>query len=219
MGTNGIAQMAPDESLDKLIRDEVQRYRVRKVIEEPRQASPFTKFCSSPLTLLLLGFSLTTVVGSYITYRYNSGQARVQHERSFADEINKTRVNRIGEVWQKVDVYDARVGSLTQQMTVTPPQTPGESPRIEIPNSQQRAVAERFEQNVRLHEELLGVLDQNRFWLGEPLYKEIKNYAETSYEYSIALKQGGQTELVEERRRKSRTELDQIRERMLNGDI
>jgi len=72
----------------------------------------------------------------------------------------------------------------------------------------------------------------NRFWLGETVYDEIKKYADTTYDDLLALKgkhnfnddllalKGKQdSEELEEKWRRARTEINQLRDKMLKGEI
>lgn len=69
----------PDRpSADPLIADEVLRERVRHLMaseREARQGSAFPRFSRNPLAPVLLSFLLTTLIGSYIGYRYTRGLA------------------------------------------------------------------------------------------------------------------------------------------------
>ncbi|GAB4021339.1 hypothetical protein [Spirosoma koreense] len=65
------------DPLNRLIRDEELRRRVRKIVEEPKQ-SRWEKWSAHPITLLLLGFLLTWGVGDILTNSIKRGELETQ---------------------------------------------------------------------------------------------------------------------------------------------
>lgn len=91
---------SPINEVDKIVSDEILRAKIRKLIEDkPKNKWEFLKH---PLLTLIIGFALTTLVGTYLTNQYTAKQKDKERESSFQDEINKTRIAKIGEVWEKV---------------------------------------------------------------------------------------------------------------------
>ncbi len=204
-----------DIPTSRKISDEVLRYHIRKLIDEPKPESRLS-FLKHPLASIIVAFLLTGLLGQYLTNLYSSNQKELERKRSFADEINKTRVSKIGEVWEKVDVYEAEVKLVMERFEMVPNTSQG------VVKGPVEKVIEKFEQTERLHTELSGLLDKNRFWLGDRLYDEIKQYTDTTYEHFLAWKSKKTPKELEElevKRRNSRSDINQTRDKMLKGEI
>lgn len=157
---------------------------------------------------LLIGL-IVLVAGSYATNVVD----KLKSERNFSTELNKTRVEKIGQVWEKLNLYEAQreadtsklealraavleagkdlldLGELvvSPEAKATPPQT---KPINRNQNADAQAAAEPRINFMRasddLYVDLKHTLNQNRFWLGEESYSEIEKYITLSAEYSKA---------------------------------
>jgi hypothetical protein len=216
-----------DARTEQVITDEALRYRIRKLIEEPKPTSRLKGVLKHPLFLLMVGFLFTTILGTTFTNCYNSKQAELEHqrsasqkelerERSFADELNKIRVSKIGEVWEKVDVFEAGVKEVMQKISVAH-QESDNSPKRQI--TIRDPIDKDLQESGRLRKELLALLEKNRFWLGEHLYGEIKSYTDNTYNFFLAWRAGKNTKEDDEKRRQERIEIIEIRDKMLKGEI
>jgi len=216
-----------DPYLLRTISDEYLRKRISQFIGEPTPKSWWKRTSTHPLTITLVGFFLTSIIGFFLTYYYNNKQKEIDRsmterqnslarERSFADEINKIRVGKIGEVWEKVDLYEASVRPIMKKTSLLPDGI------IKIEGDAKKDFEElykKFEDAEELNAQLSSILERNRFWLGKRLYKEIKKYARTSYQYFFKLKSLENVHELKRERRLSRTELNQIRDKMLKGEL
>lgn len=199
-----------DAHVAQTISDEVLRDRIRKLISEPKPESWLKRISKNPLSLLIVGFILTTLGGAILTNYYNSRQAEVQRQRSFVDELNKIRLNKMGDVWEKVYLYEASVNDVMQQFEVSMRES---NVQLRIPPGND--VLKHHEKSESLHDELVDVLNKNRFWIADENYQDIQGYANATYDYYLAKKSGKITKEQEAKRVQARDNLIKVRERML----
>jgi len=158
------------------ITDEVLRSRISKLLTEPKPAPWWKRMWMHPLASVIVGFICTGLIGFFLTDHYSNKQKDLEYqrsiylkdrerERSFADELNKVRVSKIGEVWEKVDVYEAGAKGVMQKISVETQSTPAQG-RIIISQS----IAKDLAESLRLKTELLGLLDKYRFWSSAALF-------------------------------------------------
>jgi hypothetical protein len=157
------------DRVTELTKDEL----IRRYAEQLLDQKPKKNIWEHPLTLLIIGFILTGVIGQGIAYKYNENQKKLEnlraqqqritdhkledqrreterrwidsqksleqerankskylefqryqyqnkldHERSFVDEINKQRVPKIAEVWNKVYAYENTVIKCEEQRDI-----------------------------------------------------------------------------------------------------
>lgn len=173
--------------------------------------SRWSRISTAPLFLLLVG----TMGGTFLTYYYSSRQAAIQSERSFADEFNKIRLNKTGEVWEKVYLYEAAVDGVMQEFNVKLLKNDGASPPdlgVQIPPG--RSLVSAVQQFEGLYAEVIEILNKDRFWITEEDYRGIKEYADTTYDYCLAKRSGTITKEKEAQRDRARANLTKIREKM-----
>lgn len=216
-----------DVHITKTITDEVLRYRIRKLLDEPKPASRWKRFFGSQLFSvafsLIIGFLLTGAVGTYLTHYYSEKQAQLEHqrtvdlnelehERSFADELNKVRVSKIAEVYEKFYVYEAAVEEVMKGVKVK-----SDSPlQGDVLVAPEKDLKKTLEESQGPRKELLAVLNKNRAWLEDDNYRRIKEYAADSiYEHYFALQTGQELQKWEEKREQAMVSLKEMREKML----
>jgi hypothetical protein len=225
---------APNACASGTMSDEVLRYQISRLIDEfikvldepkPHPESWLKRTLKHPLTSIIVGFILTGILGAILTNHFSNKQKDLEHERtinqkeierarSFADEINKTRVTKVGEVMEKVDVYEAGVRSILDRFTVDPNTNLGT-----LKGPIDAELSDKFKQTESLYPELSGLLEKNKFWLGDHIYKQIKSYVDETFHFFIDLKSGQITRGDEEKRDKARLRIDEIRDKLLNGEI
>jgi hypothetical protein len=118
---------------------------------------------------LLIG-ALLVAAGLWANYLLE----RYKQQEGFRTELNKTRVERIGEVWESLYVYEAAVDNLLDRFRVIIVEAKTERDemkrkRDELPpliKSQADALAE-----------LVVISHRNRFWIGEDVYVEVTGYS------------------------------------------
>ena len=157
---------------------------------------------------LLLGFLLTAVIGGALTHYYAKRQTTLQFEltarqkdlddrRSFADALNRQRVEKIAEVWEKLFFYEAAVDralDAREQFLTTMTRIAGtihlerEGDLLPLFNKQQKAEVQRTEESFdhfvleaeRAADTVQQIALKNRFWLGDNRYNEIMSYLNES---------------------------------------
>src|SRR5215204_3514578 len=166
-----ISEKAPEADLehDKQIAPEILAF--IKVIErlagEKKQEPPrYKRFLTHPLLLILV----SGIAGGGITAYYTWQQKRIEFQRSlqqqdltsrrsFSDELNRTRVQKFGEVYEQIDKNEPALDEMLSKAN----QNPGSN-------------QENFKKIRTLIEEDLVIINKNRFWLGKPAYKDLSNY-------------------------------------------
>jgi hypothetical protein len=189
------------------------------------------------LFLLIVGFALTSFVGTRIANNFNAKQAELEYqrnihlkelesERSFADELNKIKLNKIAEVWEKLYLYEAAVEEVMEQVvevkgnaalqgkTLLKPEG-NAAPQGQFILRLGNNTGKTFEQGKALQKEVLTVLSKNRLWLEDDSYYKIKEYVEVIYNYYFAKKSQEDIKKWEEKREQARDSINQIREKML----
>jgi hypothetical protein len=154
----------PDVSA--VITDELLKL-IRKLTEE-KPKPKIQRFLTHPLVIVVISFLLSVPVGGFLTYIHTLRQQELARERSFSDELNKIRVQKIGEVWEQIDRTEGEVDNLLDQSN-------------QAPDSNEKNV----DNILRLVEEEVAVINKNRFWLGERSYNRIKNYLDINGRYAL----------------------------------
>jgi TolA-binding protein len=120
-----------------------------------------------------------------VEYQRNIQRRELEREHSFSDELSKTRVAKIAEVWEKVSLYETateeRIKSYDRlRRTVT-----GMFMKEDEKAKEESNLLEQWRHS---YKESTEVLTKNRFWLGEDNYQQISTYLETTQTYLITLK-------------------------------
>jgi hypothetical protein len=202
----------PEATIQNTITDEFLRYRIRKLMDDPKPPSRWRSFFKSPLFSLVLGIALSGLLGTWLTHYYSTKQSELEHHRSLSDELDKIRVNKITEVWEKVYLYEASVAEAMQVVEVTSDAPQQGKMKITSP----KELKEALESVTRLKKEFWNVLNKNRPWLEGDSYSKIKEYADIMFEYYFAKQTGRELEKWEEKRASAVADLNQTRDRMLN---
>lgn len=183
---------------------EVQRL-VRKLADEPPKPSRLKSLSSHPLFIVVVTFVLTVIVGGHLTNKYTLGQQELARQRSFTDELNKIRVQKIGEVWEHVDRTEVELDALVDRANEAP--EPGDKDLSAI---------------AKLVEEDVAIVNKNRFWLGEQNYGRLKNYLEINRSYVLDKLLGRPgIDLTDTVRKREQAKQDvlQIRNMFLKGEL
>jgi hypothetical protein len=158
-----------------------------------------------------------------LEYQRSVQQRELEREKSFADELNKIRVAKIGEVWETIYAMDSEIEryihwikELEKLNKVISQLKNTESlekfrPRVE------EQISKSSDRVANLAEKATDLTAKNRFWLGEENYTEIIGYIRASYEYAIAIA-GSDKERQKEMyvlRNKARQSIINIRKKFL----
>jgi hypothetical protein len=131
-------------------------------------------------------------------------QKELERERSFADELNKTRVAKIGEVWEKLNLYEAATDVAVkelEQAKKTIDKKWGDYLASNLRSNHKgvpvtgmdgwMVISEEYREQLQnivnkkqsIEDGVLEVLNRNRFWIGETEFLEIRSYIEITDEY------------------------------------
>lgn len=174
---------------------------LKELIRENRQ-SKFERLAAHPAVLVILGFLLSGLVGHGLAVYQQDTAAK----RSFIDESNKQRVQKIGEVWEQLDLDQHTIDQLLE---------PDQEITKEFPNPDARA-----EEIKRIVRGDRAMVSQYRFWLGQRISDRINNYLNANIKYSIRKLAGtSEAELKEDKaaRDAAKSDVDQTREDLLQG--
>jgi hypothetical protein len=136
-------------------------------IEEKRTPSRFQRLLNHPLFLMVIGFLLTSVIGGLLTSYYTLQQKEIESQRSFSDELNKARVQKIGEMWEEIDKTESTIDEILNKAD-------------RDPNSNKQVI---LDQILKLIAEETTTINKNRFWLGEHNYNYLINYLAINSQY------------------------------------
>jgi hypothetical protein len=211
--TLNIAGVA-DSNVSQTIDDEVLRQRIRDLISEPEPESLMTRFSTNPLVIMLVAFFLFGVIGLRLIDLYFSQQKRSTTYSSNSqnlDEITRIRVSKIGEVWAKAGLYETEMETAMQSA--------GTEPNKITTTEASAGDREKYDRVERLHAELLEALTNNRFWLGEKIHDGVRKYADVTHGAFLGFKTDQKFEELREKSRQARVELNQLRDKIFNGEI
>jgi hypothetical protein len=188
-----------------MITDEVLRQRIRALMKkEPKPSIP-QRVLNHSLFAILLSFILAVPVGGYLTYLYTQRQQVEASRRSFSDELNKIRVQKIGEVWEHLDKNEVVLDNLLEKSN----QNPGSN-------------REYFDKIESLIEEDIVIVNKNRFWLGTQAYDELNKYLNATRPIITDMLVGPPgIDLSELRRKREQTkqDIERIRTMFLAGEL
>lgn len=120
------------------------------------------------LDKLLIGVLLVVagVFANYIVEKY-------KFEEGFRTELNKTRVARIGEVWENLYIYEASVDNVVDQFRTIVIEEKSDEEELKRKKKELPPLIEIQGQALT---NLIASSHKNRFWIGEETYLEIINY-------------------------------------------
>lgn len=173
-------------------------------------------FSAHPMILVLITSVMTVFVGTRVANVYTSRQQEIERQhtlnqqelarqRSFTDELNKIRVQKIGEVWEHIDRTEVELDALLDRTSK------GENSGKKDLNT-----------IVKLVEEDVAVVNKNRFWLGESNYAHLKNYLAINRSYVLDKLMG--PEVIDlsdtvKKREQAKQDVLQIRNTVLKGEL
>jgi hypothetical protein len=186
-----------------LLRKDVEA--LKDLIQDDRKSRSHG-WTSNPAVLTVLGFVLTGLVVTLLTAYLTNKQSERAAERSFIDESNKLRIQKIGEVWEQLDHDEHTIDELLD---------PDEDIVAKFPTPGNRAKEiERIVQADR------ASVSKNRFWLGQSISDRINNYLNANIKYSLGKLSGtpeADLEGAKNARDAAKLSVDLIREELLRG--
>jgi hypothetical protein len=130
----------------------------------PTPPKPWWKrLATHPLFILLIGSAVSFFIGSRLTYEYTRKAQEISAERSFSDEMNRLRIQKVGEVWERLDEDEVAITNLVNELA-------------DKPAADKAARNAVLEQIARLIDTDKGVIAQHRFWLSQVTYDKMGQY-------------------------------------------
>jgi hypothetical protein len=199
----------PGPVISSTIDNEIIRSQIRAVLDEKPKRSRIEAISTNPLVAVLLGSVLTVIVGGFLTSRYAREQQDLAARRSFSDEINKTKVQKLAEVWEQLDSDELVINNILEER------------RLKWPDKDPAVNNERLvEINKRISNDQ-SIATKYRFWLGESMYKTTMRYLDASIDYAInnlTSKPGADLSEFKKKRDAARQEMLQFRSALLAGE-
>jgi len=200
-----------DSNASSLITDEVLRHRIRTLIDEKPKPSTLHTISTHPLLVVVVGGFIGVLLTHYYTsqqkdleYNHSIQQQELASQRSFSDEVNKIRVQKLGEVWEQVDKNEIVLSSLLEKAKRLTNSNSQKNENVDVINS--------------LIEEDKVIINRNRFWLGEQNYNELKNYLDKNVQFAVNMllaPPGTDLNDIIKKREHVKQDILQIRKRML----
>lgn len=141
-----------------------------------------------------------------LEYQRSVQRGDIDYERAFAAETNRIRIQKIGEVWEEIDRTESKVDTISEQLG----------------KSRGRPAAE-VQQEIKNIRDLISaqgaVINKNRFWLGEEIYNQIREYLEIQGTYTVDRLLGKPEDLLSEAKKKrgqAKQNILEIRRSMLS---
>jgi hypothetical protein len=119
------------------------------------------------MTLLFAGFLLSAGLGGFFTYLYTQKAQDLAAERSFSDELNKLRIQKVAEVWERVDQDQIKIDTLVNHIT----------DNNASDKATQNAVLQEIEKLIETDKETVG---QYRFWISQETYDKLNRYLDAT---------------------------------------
>jgi hypothetical protein len=190
---------------------------LRALIDQGPRPSRFHAVSNNPLIVGIIGILIGGGVTSYFTYRlkvleFNLGarQQELVHGLSFSDEVDKLRIQRLGEVWERLDQDEFAIDQLLADSRAQRSSSKAFNSR-----NTKRAV-----QITKLIQNDQAIVSKYRFWLGEELFQKAGNYLDINVKYSLnelgATSESDSSELSNARKR-AKQDILQVRNLFLEG--
>lgn len=129
------------------------------------------------LTLVIAGFFATRLLEEY------------KSQQSFHAELNKTRIQKIGELWEKVYLFaslDEKLFSRSSNSTFSLIESISGKTQEEIKKMEEERKEKLKNDRQKLANELEELLPKYRFWLSEDNYQAVMEFYYLSQQYNSA---------------------------------
>ena len=145
----------------------------------------------------------------------NVGLEKVKNDLSYNNDINKVRINKIGEVWEKVDTFNGIIGEQLFRMRklIDRSWAKPRDPNFDFAKEMDQ-LTEQQKGNMALKMEVATTLERNRFWIGEDTYQQINNYLNISQDYMEARYLGNSTSEREQKAKELEIKMNQARQNL-----
>lgn len=183
--------------------EEIMR-KLQALLDQKPKPHWFQRLVTHPLLLLIAGVLITGFIGNRISLAYSTKQNQLAAERSFSDELNKIRIQKHSEVWERLDEDEGAIERLLNQPEE--PQNPNDK------NDRAKRIDELIKEDRR-------TVDKHRFWIGDESHAKIHDYLDASSLYAIQKLMGSDNKLeaLLQRRKQAKSDLDTEREKSLQA--
>lgn len=164
---------------------------------------------TNPMALIIVGFLLSAIPGGFLTFYYGRLQHELTAKRTFSDEVNKIRVQKLGEVWEKLDEDEFVINRLLEEST------------FEAQNEDSSSNNKRADKIIQLIHDDQAMASKYRFWLGENLFHKTTDYLDKNIEYAqnkIGARPGADFSELTKTRNAAKQDILQIRSLFLGGE-
>jgi hypothetical protein len=188
---------------------EALRQKIHTLTEEISKSSKSQGVSTHPLALLVVGFLLSTIPGGFLTFYYGRLQQELTAQRTFSDEVNKIRVQKVGEVWEKLDEHEFVINRLLEEST------------FEAQDEDSSSNNKRADEIIKLIHDDQAMASRYRFWLGENLFRKTTEYLDRNIEYAqnkIGARPGTDLSELTKTRNAAKQDILQIRGLFLGGE-
>jgi len=190
---------------------------LRVLVDQKTQPSWWRTILNSQLTLALLPL-VGALIGAWLTNYFTNQQKDFEYQRtaqlqelartqSRLDEENRTRVQKLGEVWERLDANEFTIDKMIQEAMFETEKQPPELKR------------KRFLDITKMLEDDQAFVSRYRYWLGEDVFKTINDYLNLNFrlvrnQFALA----SETDLSEliKKRKEAKQDILEIR-RLLDG--
>jgi hypothetical protein len=190
---------------------------LRELKDQRPQSSRFLVVSNNPLIVGVVGILIGGVLTAFYTYQQKVLEYKLDtqkqertHLLTFSDEVNKLRMQKIGEVWERLDQDEFTIDAIMQDSKFERPTKPPDS------KNTKRAI-----QITKLIHDDQAMVGRYRFWLGEELFNKTENYLDINIKYSLnelgALSDGA-SNVFKEPRNNARQDILQVRSLFLEGE-
>lgn len=183
------------------------------------KSSRLQKISNNALVVVLFGGVITALLTYYYTselknrdythsvqqqnldFARSVQQQELARQRSFLDEVNKVRVQKLGEVWEQIDKNEVILSSLLERANES---SNSKTENVDVINS--------------LIQEGRVIVNKNRFWLGEQNHNQIQDYLDKNLQLArnmLLARPGTDLSEIIKKREQAKQDILQIRKSML----
>lgn len=152
---------------------------LRELIEKQPTHSIFYTLSTNPLLVVVVG----GLIGGVLTGYYTLEQKQIEHNRIiqqqelarqqiFSDEVNKLRLQKLGEVWEQLDEDEFAINRLLDDGRFKP-------------NKESSSKTKRMQDITILIHNDQAMVSRYRYWLGEDLFQKTTGYLNMSINYAL----------------------------------
>jgi cell division protein FtsB len=184
---------------------------IKALISERAKKSKWQQFKASlvgvttnAFFLLLVGFGLTTLVGTVLTNKYTTQQQEVAAIRSFSDELNKLRIQKVAEVWERLDEDEFMIDDLIQA--------------TDQDNKEKGLTPDKLNDIIKRLQTDRAMVSKYRFWLGKGIFDSANEYLNANIRYILRKLTGSSQEDLKtylEKRNAAKSDIEQVRAQFL----